>query len=163
MASSKTTSRQGLGLLLWVVLCLAAGGLGGLVTTPAIPTWYAQLEKPTWTPPDWLFGPAWTTLYLLMAVAAWLVWRRGGFAAQRRPLTVFLVQLALNAAWSFLFFGLRNPGLALAEIVVLWVMIVATLLAFRRVSTVAALLLVPYLLWVTFAAALNFEVWRLNG
>lgn len=163
MASSKTTSRQALGLLVWVMLCLAAGGLGGLVTTPAIPTWYAQLEKPTWTPPDWLFGPAWTTLYLLMAVAAWLVWRRGGFAAQRRPLTIFLVQLVLNAAWSFLFFGLRNPGLALAEIVVLWAAIVATLLAFRRVSTVAALLLVPYLLWVTFATALNFEIWRLNG
>lgn len=163
MASSKTTSLQALGLLLWVALCLAAGGLGGLVTTPAIPTWYAQLEKPAWTPPGWLFGPAWTTLYLLMAVAAWLVWRRGGFAGQRRPLTLFLVQLALNAAWSFLFFGLRNPGLGLAEIVVLWAMIVATLLAFRRVSTAAALLLVPYLLWVTFATALNFEIWRLNG
>ncbi len=125
--------------------------------------WYASLRKPSWNPPGWIFGPVWTALYAMMAVAAWLVWRRGGFAAQRRPLGWFLAQLALNAAWTPLFFGLHWPGVAFAEIVLLWLAIVATLAAFRRVSRTATLLLVPYLLWVTFATVLNFTLWRLNA
>ncbi|MCX8090813.1 MAG: tryptophan-rich sensory protein [Verrucomicrobiae bacterium] len=124
--------------------------------------WYASLQKPSWTPPPWVFGPVWTVLYTMMAVAAWLVWRQGGFAAQRRPLGLFVIQLALNASWTPLFFGLRRPDLAFAEIVLLWVAIAATLAAFRRVSVTAAWLLVPYLAWVSFAAALNFALWRLN-
>lgn len=124
--------------------------------------WYATLKKPSWNPPDWIFGPVWSALYTMMAVAAWLVWQRGGFVAQRRPLALFLAQLGLNALWTPLFFGLHRPGLAFAEIVLLWVAIAATLAAFRRVNQAAAWLLAPYLVWVSFAAVLNFEMWRLN-
>ncbi|MBL8861022.1 MAG: tryptophan-rich sensory protein [Planctomycetes bacterium] len=124
--------------------------------------WYAGLEKPAWNPPAWVFGPAWTLLYTLMAVAAWLVWRRGGFRVQRRPLTLYCVQLALNAAWTPVFFGAQEPGWALLVILALWALLLATLLVFRRTSGPAALLLVPYLAWVSFAAALNCALWRLN-
>ena len=153
------------GLVVFLLLSLAAGALGGFWTAPATHPggWYYQIEKPSWTPPSWLFGPVWTALYVAMGVAAWLVWKNGGWEANRGALTLFFVQLVLNAAWSGLFFGLESPGLAMAEIVLLWVSILATLLAFWRVSRPAGLLLVPYLLWVTFASALNFAVWRLNG
>lgn len=124
--------------------------------------WYAGLDKPSWNPPNWIFGPVWTGLYAMMAISAWLVWRLGGFRLQAWPLVVFLIQLALNAVWSWLFFGLRNPALAFVEIVALWVAIGVTLLLFRRRSPMAAWLLVPYLAWVTFAAVLNFTLWRLN-
>jgi tryptophan-rich sensory protein len=140
-------------------LCFSAASLGA-VFMPG--EWYAALKKPSWNPPSWVFGPVWSALYAMMAVAAWLVWKRGGFAAQRRPLSMFLVQLALNAAWTPLFFGLHRPGLAFAEIVLLWLAIAATLGVFRRVNQAAAWLLAPYLAWVSFAAALNFEIWRLN-
>ena len=142
-----------------MAICFVAPALG-IFAMPG--EWYASLRKPSWNPPGWIFGPVWTALYAMMAVAAWLVWRRGGFAAQRRALTMFLVQLALNAAWTPLFFGLHWPGVAFAEIVLLWLAIGATLFAFRPVSRVAAWLLVPYLAWVSFAAVLNFELWRLN-
>ena len=153
------------GLAVFVLLSLAAGALGALWTAPATQPggWYSQIEKPSWTPPSWLFGPVWTALYVAMGVAAWLVWKNGGWEANRGALTLFFVQLVLNAAWSGLFFGLESPGLAMAEIVLLWMFILATLLAFWRVSRPAGLLFVPYLLWVTFASALNFAVWRLNG
>jgi tryptophan-rich sensory protein len=144
----------------WLVACFAAAALGGFFMPGE---WYSSLQKPSWNPPGWIFGPVWTALYTMMAVAAWLVWKRGGFTAQRRPLTTFLVQLALNAAWTPLFFGLHRPGLAFAEILLLWLAIIATLAAFRRVSRIAAWLLVPYLAWVSFAAALNFALWRLNA
>ena len=124
--------------------------------------WYAALRKPSWNPPAWIFGPVWTALYLMMAIAAWLVWRRGGWAVQRRPLTLYLVQLALNAAWTPLFFGLKMPGAAFAEILLLLAAIVATACAFHRVSKAGAALLVPYLAWVSFATFLNFTLWRLN-
>jgi len=125
--------------------------------------WYASLKKPAWNPPGWVFGPVWTALYAMMAVAAWLVWRRGGFSTHRKPLVIFLVQLVLNAGWTPLFFGLHSPGLAFAEIVLLWLAIAATIVVFRPVSRTAMLLLVPYLAWVSFATALNFALWRLNG
>jgi translocator protein len=147
-------------LILLIVLCFAVAGLGGLTTTPSIPGWYAGLAKPSWTPPGWLFGPVWSALYLGMAVAAWLVWRRG---EALMPLALFAVQLAFNAAWSWLFFGLHNPGLGFLDIVLLWAAIVATLIVFWRRSLVAGLLFVPYLAWVSFAAVLNFAVWRLNA
>jgi translocator protein len=160
-ASSNATTglKSWLGLAGWLALCFGAASLGAIFTPGE---WYATLRKPSWNPPGWLFGPVWTVLYTLMAVAAWLVWRRGGFAAQRRPLARFLAQLAFNAAWTPLFFGLHWPGAAFAEIVLLWLAIAATLWAFRPVSRVAAWLLAPYLVWVGFAATLNFALWRLN-
>ena len=148
-----------LGLMGWLLGCFAAAALGGFFVPGE---WYASLKKPAWNPPAWVFGPVWTALYTMMAVAAWLVWKRGGFAAQRRPLLLFLAQLALNAVWTPLFFGLHWPGAAFAEILLLWLTIVATIIAFRPVNRAAALLLWPYLAWVSFAAVLNFALWRLN-
>ena len=151
--------RQGLVLLGFIALCLAAGALGAAVTAPAITAWYATLAKPSFNPPNWIFAPVWTTLYVLMAIAAWLVWRRGN---ARTPLVLFALQLVLNSAWSLLFFGLHRVDLALIDIVLLLAAIAATALSFRPRSAVAALLLVPYLAWVSFATMLNFAIWRLN-
>lgn len=158
--ASPSSLRQTLALGGWLLLCFTAAGTGTFVSTGG---WYVALQKPSWNPPAWVFGPAWTLLYILMAVAAWLVWREGGWKAQARPLAWFLVQWLLNALWTPLFFGLHRPGLAFAEIILLWLAIAATLAAFWRVRKGAGLLLVPYLAWVTFAAALNFTIWRLNG
>ncbi|HEX5398105.1 MAG TPA: TspO/MBR family protein [Verrucomicrobiae bacterium] len=152
--------RRWLALPGWLAFSFTAATMGVLFMPGA---WYASLNKPAWNPPGWVFGPVWTVLYTMMAVAAWLVWKRGGFIAQRRPLTLFLVQLALNAAWTPLFFGLHRTGAAFAEIVLLWLAIAATLVSFRTVSHVAAWLLAPYLAWVSFAAALTFALWRLNS
>jgi tryptophan-rich sensory protein len=121
--------------------------------------WYAGLNKPSWNPPAWLFGPAWTTLYTLMAIAAWLVWKRVGFT---RALGFYFVQLILNAAWTPIFFGAHAMGWALVEISIMWIAILLTLLSFLRVQKTAGLLLVPYLAWVSFATFLNFTLWRLN-
>lgn len=151
--------RRVLGLGGWFLLSFAAAAFGSLFMPGE---WYAQLRKPAWNPPNWIFGPVWTALYTMMAVAAWLVWGRGGFAAQRAPLGLFLLQLLFNAAWSALFFGLQNPGLAFAEIVLLWLAIVGTLIAFWKAHRFASVLLLPYLAWVTFAAVLNFTLWQLN-
>jgi tryptophan-rich sensory protein len=153
------TMRQALVLLGFIAVCLALGGLGAAVTAPAIPTWYAALAKPSFNPPNWLFAPVWTALYVMMAIAAWLVWRRGN---ARTALVLFILQLLLNSAWSLLFFGLHRVDLALIDIVLLLAAIVATALAFRARSTAAAALLLPYLAWVCFASVLNFAIWRLN-
>ena len=147
------------GLFGWLAASYAAALIGSRFEPDA---WYEQLVKPAWTPPGWLFGPVWTVLYGLMGVAAWLVWKRRGFAGAPNALGAFIVQLALNAAWSWLFFGLRRPGLALLDILLLWAAIAITALLFWRHRGLAAALLVPYLLWVSFAACLNFEIWRLN-
>jgi len=141
-----------------LVTFLAASG--GVAFPPG--AWYEGLKKPGWRPPNWLFAPAWTILYILMGVAAWLVWRAVGFAGGGVPLGLYLLQLLLNAAWTPIFFGLRKPNLAFFEIVLLWLAIAATIAAFHAVDTVAAWLLVPYLAWVTFAACLNLAIWRLN-
>jgi benzodiazapine receptor len=146
-----------------LALCFAVAGLGGYWTSLGLGPWYDGLRKPTWRPPAWVFGPVWTILYAMMAVAAWLVWRRRGPARAWLPLSLFGLQLALNLAWSGLFFGLRRPGLAFGGIVLLWVAILVTLLAFGRISRLAAGLLAPYLAWVTFATALNFAIWRMNS
>jgi len=148
-----------LGLAVFLVLCFGVATLGGMATTPNIPNWYAGLAKPSWTPPSWIFGPVWTALYFSMAVAAWLVWRKGNAAM---PLILFAVQLALNCVWSWLFFGLHSPGIAFVDILLLWIAIAATTMVFWRRSLVAGLLLGPYLTWVGFAAVLNFAIWRLN-
>jgi translocator protein len=144
----------------WLVICFAAASLGALFMPGE---WYAALRKPSWNPPAWIFGPVWSALYAMMGVAAWLVWKQGGFTTQRRPLSLFFLQLALNAAWTPLFFGLHWLGAALGEITCLWLAIAATLAAFRRVSRPASWLLAPYLAWVSFAALLNFTLWRLNS
>ena len=156
-----STPAQAAGLLAWLVVCFTASAIGAAASVQAGPL-YAELARPAWAPPGWLFGPVWTALYVLMAVAAWLVWRERGLRDARTPFALFFVQLALNALWSWLFFGWRLGLAAFADVLVLWGFIVATLLAFRRVRTLAGVLLLPYLLWVSFAAALNFAVWRLN-
>lgn len=167
MVSSSTKTKvlplQWLILVVFVVVCLGAAGLGAAWTNTSVATWYSTLAKPSWNPPNWVFGPVWTCLYLAMAVSAWLVWRQQGMVGARTPLLIFTGQLILNAAWSFIFFGLRNPGLALVDVVLLWLSILATILAFRRVSTWAAALLVPYLAWVSFATVLNWTLWRMNS
>lgn len=124
--------------------------------------WYRQLDKPKWRPPDWLFAPVWTVLYATIAMSGWLVWRGAGSTGAALPLTAYAVQLILNAAWTPIFFGLRRPDLAMIEIVVLWVSILATIVLFHLVKPTAAWLLLPYLAWVSFACALNFSVWRRN-
>ncbi len=150
-------------LLLCLVVPLAVGGLAGWATASSVASWYPTLVKPSFNPPAWVFGPVWTLLYLTMGVAAFLVWRRGLDAAGvRTALTLFVAQLVLNGVWSLLFFGLRAPGLAFAEILVLWLAIGATTRLFWRVVPAAGLLLVPYWLWVSFAAVLNGALWRLN-
>ncbi len=159
MASNK----QWIGLALWIALCLGAAALGAAATAPQIPGWYATLAKPAWNPPAWVFGPVWTTLYLMMACAAWLVWRSGGFRGAPGALGLFLLQLALNAGWSWVFFGMQQPGWAVAVIVLLWCAIVATMAAFFRRSLAAGWLMAPYLAWVSFAAVLNAAIWRLNA
>jgi tryptophan-rich sensory protein len=152
-------NRQVLALVGWLALCFAAAGTAIFVSTSG---WYAELHKPLWNPPAWVFAPAWTLLYVLMAVAAWLVWREGGWKVQRRTLGLFVLQWLLNALWTPLFFGMHRPGLAFAEIILLWWVLAATLASFWRVRKVAGILLMPYLAWVSFAAMLNFTIWRLN-
>ena len=152
--------RKFLALLAWLAVSFGAAAMGGLFMPGE---WYASLKKPSWNPPGWIFGPVWTALYTMMAVAAWLVWRQGGWGKRRKALLIFLAQLALNAVWTPLFFGLHQPGVAFAEIVLLWLAIAATIAAFRSVSRVAAWLLAPYLAWVNFATVLNFALWRLNS
>ena len=150
-----------LGLAGWLVVCFATAAIGAVASIQA-KSFYGELVQPSWAPPASLFGPVWTALYALMAMAAWLVWREGGFSAHRTALTLFVVQLALNALWSWLFFAWHRGGWAFADIVVLWMLILATLIGFWQVRPLAGALLVPYLLWVSFATALNFAVWRLN-
>jgi tryptophan-rich sensory protein len=150
-------------LLLSILACQSAGLIGSIFTMKAIPTWYATLQKPFFTPPNWLFAPAWGTLYLLMGISAFLIWQRGlGNPQVKRALIVFLIQLALNALWSVVFFGLESPLYGVIVIVTLWIAILLTMLKFFKISVAAFWLLLPYLLWVTFAAALNISVWILN-
>lgn len=147
-------------LVLFVMITLAVGYAGGAVTAPNIPSWYAQLVKPGFNPPDAVFMPVWTTLYVAMAVAAWLVWRKVGF--RNGALGLWLAQLALNLGWSFIFFGAHQLLAALVELALLWLVIFATLIGFGRISRPAGWLMVPYLAWVSFAGVLNFWIWRLN-
>jgi len=151
--------RRWIGLIGWLLLCYLAGIVGAQFSPDA---WYAALAKPGWTPPGAVFSVVWSVLFTLMAIAAWLVWREHRFDRARTALSLFLIQLALNVGWSALFFGARSPALALGDIVLLWAAVLATIVAFWRLNRAASLLLAPYLAWVSFAAALNFEIWRLN-
>lgn len=149
-------------LLVFVSICLLVATMGALLTASSVTSWYTTINKPTWTPPNWLFGPVWTTLYLMMAVAGWLVWQQGS-KARRLPITLFSIQLFLNLIWSGLFFTLQNPILGFIDIVLLWLAIVSTMIAFWPVSRLASLLLSPYLVWVSYATALNFAIWQMNS
>lgn len=146
---------------LFIVLCLAAGAIGGLATYPAIPGWYASLDKPSFNPPNWVFGPVWTVLYVLMGIAAYAVYKMKKKEV-RGALAVFGLQLCLNILWSVLFFGLHSPLYGLLCIMALWTAIAVTIIRFYEISKTAGLLLVPYILWVSFASLLNFYVWVLN-
>jgi len=150
------------GLAVFIAVCLGAGGLGAAATTSEINGWYRTIAKPSWNPPDFAFGPVWTTLYIMMAIAAWLIWQPPGAKAAAMPLTLFAAQLILNSVWSCIFFGMHQPGWAFAEIVFLWLAIAATMVAFYRRSIFAVCLLVPYLAWVSFASVLNFAIWQRN-
>jgi translocator protein len=147
------------GLAGWLVISFVPAWFGQQFTAPE---WYQQLDRPGWAPPSWIFGPVWTTLYALMGISAWLVWVERGFRAGAVALGLFLLQLVANGAWSWIFFGLQRMDLALIEIVVLWVLILATILAFWRIHRLAAVLLLPYLAWVSFATALNAALWQMN-
>ncbi|WP_418318318.1 TspO/MBR family protein [Piscinibacter sakaiensis] len=153
--------QQAIGLLGWLALVFVAAAIGGFASASA-GEFYRALARPSWAPPGWLFGPVWSLLYLMMGIAAWLVWRRGGFAATGSALTLFIVQLAVNALWTWLFFGWRVGAVAFGEVLLLWLLIVVTIVLFWRISRLAALLLLPYLAWVSFASALTFVTWRMN-
>ncbi len=158
---SMAKSKQIIGLIAWLAICFIASGVGALASIRA-QSFYTQLSQPSWAPPPWIFGPVWTILYAMMGVAAWLVWRVGGFRANRAALSLFLAQLAVNAIWSWLFFAWHLGALAFADIALLWTLVIATLVLFWRVRPLAGALFIPYLLWVSFAAALNFSIWQLN-
>jgi tryptophan-rich sensory protein len=149
------------GLGFAVIICMGVGLLGAIATRQALVDWYPTLHKPSWNPPEWLFGPVWTALYVMMAIAAWMVWQSRG-RSHRLALVLFAVQLACNAIWSPVFFAFHSPGLALIDIAALWIAIIGTIVVFNRSSRTAAILMMPYLGWVSFAASLNFEIWRLN-
>lgn len=153
--------KQVLGLAGWLLATFVTGGIGAIASVSAA-SFYAQLSQPSWAPPAWLFGPVWSGLYVLMGIAAWLVWREHGFRGASTALKLFVVQLFANALWTWLFFVWRQGALSLVEIVALWLLIASTILAFWRLHRLAALLLVPYLAWVSFAAALTLALWRLN-
>jgi tryptophan-rich sensory protein len=153
----------------WIILILSVGiplfigFAGALLTTPQIPNWYAGLNKPPWNPPNWVFGPVWTVLYILMGVSLYLVWTADVDENIQRPaLVLFFLQLALNFCWSLIFFNRHHIGAAFAGILTLWVLIFLTILAFGSISTLAAWLMVPYIAWVSFASALNYQIWKLN-
>ena len=153
--------KQVFGLVGWLLVSFAASVVGAVASIQA-QSFYGELTQPSWAPPGWVFGPVWTTLYALMGVAAWLVWREGGFRKNKTSLSLFLVQLVVNALWSWLFFAWHLGAYALIDLIALWLLIIATLVTFWRVKPLAGTLLVPYLLWVSFAGILNYTVWQLN-
>lgn len=159
--SERARSTNILGLAAWLAVTFAAAAIGGFASASA-GNFYQELVRPSWAPPGWLFAPAWTTLYLLMGISAWLVWRARPWRDSLSALVLFLAQLALNALWTWLFFVWRMGAAAFVEIVILWFLIACTLVAFWRVRPIAGYLLIPYLLWVSFAAALTWAVWRSN-
>ena len=150
-------------LIISIVVSQLAGIIGAFFTTPSIASWYATLSKPALNPPAWVFGPVWTTLFALMGIAAFLVWKKGLERRDvKKALGIFIGQLCLNTLWSIIFFGLHNPGMAFIEIIFLWLAILSTIITFAKISKPAAWLLVPYILWVSFAGYLNYSIWILN-
>ena len=151
-----------LGLILFIIMCLAVSSVGGAITATSVDTWYQALEKPPFNPPDWVFAPVWTALYILMGVAAWRIWRLRSSKAHHIALSVFGLQLCLNLAWSFLFFGLQHINLALVEIVILLIVIIINMIMFWRLERLAGLLFVPCVAWVSYATILNASLSLLN-
>lgn len=154
------TKKSILQLIIAILICQSAGWIGALFTTPSIQTWYATINKPSFNPPNWLFAPVWTFLFLTMGIALWLIWLKP--KANHQALSLFIIQLCLNVLWSILFFGLHRPALALIEILLLWLAILFTIIKFYQIDRWAGLILIPYIAWVSFAAILNFALWRLN-
>ena len=144
----------------FLILCLGVGGVSGFVTAQSVLDWYPTLNKPFFNPPTWVFGPAWTLLFIMMAVAAWRVWLEGSIA--KPALNLFFIQLILNFFWTIIFFGMKNIGLALVEIIIFWIMIAFTMRAFMKISKPAGWMMAPYLAWVSFATLLNASIWWLN-
>jgi len=149
-------------LIVSIAIAQGAGIIGSIFTVVSVKTWYLDIVKPEWNPPSWIFGPVWITLYTLMGIAAYLIWQMREVEGAKLALVVYGIQLALNALWSVLFFGLKNPGLAFAEILVLLVFIIATTILFWKINTWAGVLLLPYLAWASFATFLNYTIWQLN-
>lgn len=150
-------------LVVSIIACFAAGGIGSLFTSKAIPKWYAELKKPPYTPPNWVFGPVWTTLYILMGIAVFLIWRSGlNTSGVNAAFALFWVQLCVNALWSAIFFGMKSKFGGVIAILILWLLILATMVASFPVSTWAGILLIPYIVWVSIASYLNIGIWRLN-
>ncbi|MCX7141854.1 MAG: tryptophan-rich sensory protein [Proteobacteria bacterium] len=154
--------REFLGFVVFLGLCLAASAVGGVATASSVATWYQALAKPSFNPPNWIFAPVWTTLFFMMAIAGWRVWRRDGLRGARSALMLFALQLVLNVSWSIVFFGLRSIGAALVEILVLLLAILATTVLFWQRDRAAGMLFIPYACWVAFATVLNAALWRLN-
>ncbi len=150
-------------VIIAILISEAAGIIGSVFTSPSIPTWYAGIIKPTFSPPNWVFGPVWTTLFALMGIASYIVWKRGFERRDVRiALGMFALQLILNVTWSLIFFGLQNPALAFLEIIALWLAIALTIVSFYRINKNAAYLLITYVLWVSFDMFLNYTIWSLN-
>lgn len=149
--------------IFFVLISQFAGIVGSIFTVPAIATWYAKLTKPSFNPPGWIFGPVWILLYTMMGISAYLVWQKWGESGMARVgVMLFFVHLIFNALWSYLFFGLKNPMFAFFEIIVLWLMILAMIIIYYQINKTASYLLIPYIMWVSFASVLNFYIWKLN-
>lgn len=156
-----STKKQIISLIVSLLLCFSASAIGAFASIQA-QSFYGGLVQPSWAPPGWLFGPVWTILYAMMAIAAWLVWRQGGFKTNPKALWLFLIQLALNALWSWLFFAWQQGLWSFVNITILWLFILLTILAFWRINKLSGALLIPYLAWVSFATGLNLAMWQLN-
>lgn len=152
-----------LSLFVFILICFCAAALGGFITRGSVKTWYKTIRKPSWNPPDWVFAPVWSTLYLMMAISGWRIWEKAASVDVRYAISLFSIQLLLNIGWSAVFFGMRSIAGALVEIVFLWIAIVLTMTTFLNIDMLAGLLFLPYLLWSSFAAFLNFTIWRLNS
>ena len=150
-------------LFICIAICLAIGGVSGYFTTSEITTWYATLNKPSFNPPNWIFGPVWSILYFLMGISLWLIWKNEiSSSIKYKAIFIFAIQLILNFFWSIIFFSLHQLSFALAEIILMWFFILFSIIRFHPISKTAAYLLIPYLCWVSFATVLNFAIWRLN-
>lgn len=160
--SRNSTGRDARGLIFFLLVCLVVSGIGGAITASSVETWYQTLDKPFYNPPDWVFAPVWTLLYIFMAVAGWRVWRTPRSPARFNALLLYAVQLVLNLVWSLLFFGFQQIGMAMVEITTLLLTLFACILVFSRLDRLAGALFVPYALWVAYAAVLNFSLWILN-
>ncbi|MFC2143906.1 TspO/MBR family protein [Candidatus Aenigmatarchaeota archaeon] len=151
-------------LIVSIIICQVIGGIGSIFTAPSISTWYTTLAKPWFTPPNWVFAPVWITLFLLMGISLYLIWEKGLKEKRiKTAISIFGIQLALNAIWSIIFFGLQSPFYAFIEIIILWIAILATIISFYKISKPAGLILLPYIIWVTIASSLNYYVWILNA